>query len=50
MRRFFGLLCAHKWEMVARYSMVGHVSTDWVGVIVELRCEHCGDVRWRKSR
>lgn len=48
-RRFFGLFCAHQWEEIDRYKKVGAESGRWAGVIIELRCKHCGDVTWRKS-
>lgn len=57
-RRFFGLLCAHKWQEVRRATIRQRlfrpsepertVCEQETGVAVELRCEHCGDVKWRK--
>lgn len=46
-RRFFGLLCAHKWSVVAQYE---HTREWQSGKSVkrpafELRCDHCGAMR-----
>jgi hypothetical protein len=49
-RRFFGLLCAHEWEVVDRYEVVGCQSGRQAGIRVELRCKHCGDLKWRGFR
>jgi hypothetical protein len=45
-RRFFGLLCAHKWEQIG--TLKRHIPNDTLVIGVVLRCEHCGDVRGRK--
>lgn len=57
-RLLFGLLCRHKWEIIGEGTIKSLIGLDrtkeenWIetGIVVKLRCEHCGDVKLRQSR
>jgi hypothetical protein len=48
-RRFFGLLCAHKWRVKAESPIIRSRNGECVGVCVMLQCEHCGDLKQRRT-
>jgi hypothetical protein len=47
-RRFFGLLCAHKWEIATQSNILRSRSQECAGLLVVLRCEHCGDLKQKR--
>jgi hypothetical protein len=49
-RRFFGLLCAHKWETTEKAEIVGERTGNHVGTIFLQRCEHCGTLKTHQVR
>jgi hypothetical protein len=49
-RRFFGLLCAHQWEVAEQSAIQRSRNNETVGMIYVLRCKHCGDVAQREVR
>jgi hypothetical protein len=57
-RMFFGLLCRHEWDEVDSGTIktlagLDHTKPEnWIetGIVIKLRCRHCGDVKIRKSR
>jgi hypothetical protein len=48
-RRFFGLLCAHKWRVKAESPITRTRDDACVGIFTILQCEHCGDLKQRRT-